>query len=184
MFCCKHSETLSDLLYTYNNFKVLLHLPSMSATESGQRCIGDWIVDPQPLGQGSFAVVWKATHRATSRPAAIKEINLTKLNSRLRQSLESEISVLSRISHQNVVQLYEVLETHGKMFLIMEYCSGGDLSQYFKSKGKISEKDIRYLMQDLAAGLREMWTHHLVHVSFPNLHVFYSIPSNNYKSRL
>ncbi|KAL4529998.1 hypothetical protein Ndes2437B_g08473 [Nannochloris sp. 'desiccata'] len=135
----------------------------MSATESGQRCIGDWLVDPQPLGQGSFAVVWKATHRATSCPAAIKEINLTKLNSRLRQSLESEISVLSRISHQNVVQLYEVLETHGKMFLIMEYCSGGDLSQYFKSKGKISEKDIRYLMQDLAAGLREMWTHHLVH---------------------
>lgn len=156
----------------------------MSATESGQRCIGDWLVDPQPLGQGSFAVVWKATHRATSCPAAIKEINLTKLNSRLRQSLESEISVLSRISHQNVVQLYEVLETHGKMFLIMEYCSGGDLSQYFKSKGKISEKDIRYLMQDLAAGLREMWTHHLVHVRFPNLHLFYSIPSNNYKSRL
>ena len=136
----------------------------MSTTESGQRCIGEWIVDANPLGQGSFAVVWKATHRATAQPAAIKEINLSKLNARLRQSLESEISVLSRISHRNVVQLYEVLETHGKMFIIMEYCSGGDLSQYFKATGRISERDAGYLMQDLAAGLKEMWTHHLVHV--------------------
>jgi serine/threonine-protein kinase ULK2 len=142
----------------------------MSTTESGQRCIGDWIVDSHPLGQGSFAVVWKATHQTTGRPAAIKE---TKLNARLRQSLESEISVLSRISHRNVVQLYEVLETHGRMFLIMEYCSGGDLSQYFKSKKKIPENDVRYLMQDLAAGLREMWLHHLVHVSFFFLKIFY-----------
>jgi serine/threonine-protein kinase ULK/ATG1 len=138
----------------------------MATSESGQRCIGDWIVEPQPLGQGSFAVVWKATHRTNhGLLAAIKEINLTKLNARLRQSLESEISVLSRISHPNVVQLYEVLETNNRMFLIMEYCAGGDLSQYFKTHKKICEKDVRYLMQDLAAGLREMWNHHLVHVS-------------------
>ena len=135
----------------------------MATSESGQRCIGDWIVGPL-LGSGSFAVVWKAEHRATGQPAAIKEINLSRLNARLRQSLESEVSILKRISHRNIVQLYEVLETHGRLFIVMEYCSGGDLAQLLKSRGRLPEPTVVALMQDLAAGLQEMWTHHLVHV--------------------
>jgi serine/threonine-protein kinase ULK/ATG1 len=147
-------------------------------TDTGQRCIGDWIVDACPIGQGSFAVVWKATHRTTHQPAAIKEINLAKLNARLRESLESEISVLSQISHPNVVQLYEVLETNSKMFLIMEYCSGGDLSQYFKAKKKISEQDVRLLMSDIAAGLAAMYRQNLVHRDLKPQNLLLSTPTD------
>jgi serine/threonine-protein kinase ULK/ATG1 len=137
----------------------------MAAPEDGQRRIGDWIVG-QLLGSGSFAVVWKARHRATGQPAAIKEINLTRLNARLRQSLESEVAILKRMSHPNVVRLYEVLEAHGRLFIVMEYCAGGDLAQLIKGRGRLPEPVVRRLMTDLAAGLRELWTNHLVHVSF------------------
>ena len=46
----------------------------------------------------------------TGDEAAVKEINLSKLNAKLRQSLESEVSILKRINHGNIVKLHEVLE--------------------------------------------------------------------------
>ncbi len=50
------------------------------------------------------------------------------------------------------------------MFLVMEYCSGGDLAAYIKRCKRVSEPVAHHLMRQLAAGLKEMWAHNLVHV--------------------
>jgi serine/threonine-protein kinase ULK/ATG1 len=126
--------------------------------------VGDWVLGCH-LGSGSFAVVWKARHALTGQVAAVKEINLARLNAKLRQSLDSEVSILRRISHANVVQLFDVVEAQGKLFLIMEFCAGGDLSQRLRAAGALPEPAARRLLQQLAAGLRELWTQQLVHVS-------------------
>lgn len=67
-----------------------------------------WELQEQ-IGKGSFAVVWKAQHRSDGRLAAVKEISTEKLNSKLQESLESEVAVLLRAKHQNIVKLYDVL---------------------------------------------------------------------------
>ena len=73
------------------------------------RCVGPWALEAV-IGQGSFAVVWRARHVRTGAAAAVKEIALSKLNAKLRQSLESEVSILKRISHPNIVELHQVIE--------------------------------------------------------------------------
>ena len=75
----------------------------------GERTVGEWVISTH-IGSGSFAIVWKARHRLTGQESAIKEIALDKLNSKLRQSLESEVSILKRINHDNIVKLLEVFE--------------------------------------------------------------------------
>ena len=47
----------------------------------------------------------------------------------------------------------------------MEYCAGGDLAHCLRRVKRLREDVARQLMRQLAAGLREMWAHHLVHVS-------------------
>ena len=82
----------------------------MSPVQAGEVVQG-WVLDYN-IGSGSFATVWKA-HRLDQEQeqvVAIKVIATDKLSAKLKQSLESEVSILKRISHNNVVKLYEVLE--------------------------------------------------------------------------
>lgn len=70
-----------------------------------------WTLD-HSIGSGTFATVWKA-HKQTqdeTLTAAVKVILTNRLSVKLLQSLECEVSILKRINHSNVVQLYEVVE--------------------------------------------------------------------------
>jgi serine/threonine protein kinase len=54
--------------------------------------------------------VWRARHVHSRVKVAIKEIKLEKLNRKLRESLESEISVLQRSKHDNIIKLHEIIK--------------------------------------------------------------------------
>ena len=56
------------------------------------------------------------------------------------------------------------LQEGNRMYLVMEYCSGGDLAAFIKRCKRVSEPVAHHLMRQLAAGLKEMWAHNLVHV--------------------
>lgn len=56
----------------------------------------------------------------------MKEINTSKLNTKLRQSLEGEISILRRVKHENIVQLHDVLQVRGYPTVrFSQICWGG-----------------------------------------------------------
>ena len=82
----------------------------MAANQAGQNVQG-WILD-RVVGSGSFATVWKAHKRIGDEEcyAAVKVIATKKLNPKLKQSLECEVSILKRIRHSNVVKLYEAVK--------------------------------------------------------------------------
>ena len=79
----------------------------------GGRKVGQWLVTGE-IGSGSFATVWRAQHEGTGNEVAIKEIRTDRLNERLRQSLESEVAILQRIDHKNIVHLKQVLPVRFK----------------------------------------------------------------------
>jgi len=58
---------------------------------------------------------------------AIKCIDKNFLFGMFTKELRNEIENLRHIDHPNVVRIYEIFETKNSMFLVMEYCSGGDL---------------------------------------------------------
>lgn len=48
-----------------------------------------------------------------------------------------EIQILKIVRHPNVIQLYEIIETNRQLFLIMEYCSGGELFDYIVKRKRL-----------------------------------------------
>lgn len=124
--------------------------------------IGDYTVFEQ-VGCGSFSVVWHAKHRLKGYDVAIKEIATARLNKKLQESLLSEIAILRKIDHPNITRLHEIIEVPGRIYLVLEYCTGGDLSKYIQRHGRVPEATARHFMRQLAAGLRVLRENNLIH---------------------
>lgn len=73
------------------------------------RLIGEYIVGPR-IGSGSFAVVWRARHRQLGIEVAVKEIDKKLLSPKVSDNLLKEISILSTISHPNIIRFFEAIE--------------------------------------------------------------------------
>ncbi|XP_034202883.1 serine/threonine-protein kinase ATG1a isoform X2 [Prunus dulcis] len=126
------------------------------------RLIGDYILGPK-VGSGSFAVVWRSRHRQLGIEVAVKEIDKEQLSPKVSDSLLKEISILSTINHPNIIRLFEAIQTQDKIYLVLEYCDGGDLAAYIHRHGKVSENVAKHFMRQLAAGLQVLQEKHLIH---------------------
>ena len=96
---------------------------------------------------------------------AVKEICTARLNRKLLRSLESEIEVLRACRHENIIRLLDICkdEANRRVFLVLEHCAGGDLSEFLKRGGRVAETDARALARQIAGGLREMRSRNLIH---------------------
>ncbi|CAI0471177.1 unnamed protein product, partial [Linum tenue] len=128
----------------------------------GGRVVGDYMVGRQ-IGSGSFSVVWHARHRVHGTEVAIKEIVTGRLNKKLQESLMSEIFILKRINHPNIISLHDIIEVPGRIHIVLEYCRGGDLSMYIQRHGRVPEALAKHFMQQLAAGLQVLRDNNLIH---------------------
>ncbi|XP_039008387.1 serine/threonine-protein kinase ATG1a-like isoform X2 [Hibiscus syriacus] len=126
------------------------------------RVVGNYILGPR-IGSGSFAVVWRSRHRQHGLEVAVKEIDKKLLSSKVSENLLKEISILSTINHPNIIRFFEAIETEDRIFLVLEYCDGGDLAAYINRHGKVSEEIARHFMRQLAAGLQVLQEKHLIH---------------------
>lgn len=111
----------------------------------------------EEIGRGSFGSVRKVIHLPTNKLMVRKEIRYGHMNSKERQQLISECSILSQLKHENIVEFYK-WDSDGKdtLYIYMEYCSKGDLSQMIKNykqqRKHISEKIVwRIMIQILLA---------------------------------
>jgi serine/threonine protein kinase len=89
---------------------------------SSARAIGDYVVTEQ-IGAGSFAVVWKAHHKQQLEfNVAIKEIITERLNKKLQESLRSEIAILRRTDHPNIIRLHDIVEVSSSPWFCFPCC--------------------------------------------------------------
>ncbi|KAK9986422.1 hypothetical protein SO802_031373 [Lithocarpus litseifolius] len=142
------------------------------------RVVGDYLVGRQ-IGSGSFSVVWHARHRVHGTEVAIKEIATGRLNKKLQESLMSEIFILKRINHPNIIRLHDIIEVPGKIHLVLEYCRGGDLSVYLQRHGRVPEAVAKQFMLQLAAGLQILRDNNLIHRDLKPQNLLLSTNNNN-----
>ncbi|KAK4385254.1 CBL-interacting protein kinase [Sesamum angolense] len=101
------------------------------------------------LGQGTFAKVYYGRNLKTGQSVAIKVIDKEKVvKVGLIDHTKREISIMSMVKHQNIVQLDEVMATKTKIYFVMEYAKGGELFHKV-AKGRFKEDIARKYFQQL-----------------------------------
>ncbi|KIY72243.1 kinase-like protein [Cylindrobasidium torrendii FP15055 ss-10] len=101
------------------------------------------------IGKGSFATVYKGAHEDTNVQVAIKTVRRDNLSAKLFENLQSEIQILKTLSHRHITRLTDIIRSERHIFLIMEYCSGGDLTNYIKKRGRV--ETLEYVPSEGAA---------------------------------
>lgn len=104
------------------------------------------------LGEGSYGKVYYSEDLQTNEFRAIKVIpNSTLLENRQKIALEREIEIMKGLNHKNIVKLYDHVTSSQYNYLILEYCSGGDLGKKIKEGGIGLPQTVNYLRQIISA---------------------------------
>lgn len=93
------------------------------------------------LGQGSYASVYRGKVIETGQPVAVKVIDKRIFTSSFNlKNLHSEIDIMKRVNHRNIVKLFDVFQTNNNMYIVTELCDF-DLYSYLKEKRKLPEEE-------------------------------------------
>ncbi|XP_073737442.1 maternal embryonic leucine zipper kinase isoform X5 [Callorhinus ursinus] len=106
----------------------------------------------ETIGTGGFAKVKLACHILTGEMVAIKIMDKNALGSDLPR-VKTEIEALKNLRHQHICQLYHVLETANKIFMVLEYCPGGELFDYIISQDRLSEEETRVVFRQIVSAV-------------------------------
>ncbi|KAJ0178241.1 hypothetical protein K1T71_006064 [Dendrolimus kikuchii] len=116
------------------------------------------------LGSGHFAVVKLARHVFTGEKVAVKVIDKSKLDDVSKSHLFQEVRCMKLVQHPNVVRLYEVIDTHTKLYLILELGDGGDLYDYImRHESGLSESLARDYFRQIVRAISYCHRLHVVH---------------------
>ena len=96
--------------------------------------IDDYLITKE-LGKGSYAVVKLAVHKTTKNKYAIKIYSKRSLiDPQKRSTVKNEINILKQIDNENVMKLYEVIDTPSNLYLVLEYIKGINLLEIMKNE--------------------------------------------------
>jgi len=126
------------------------------------------------LGKGNFSQVKTGYHELTKERVAIKILDKTKLTAKAKKMLSREISVMESIHHQNVIRLFEVIETYTKYYLIMEHAAAGELFKRLISEGRMHESEAKNIFSQIVLAVKHLHDRNIVHRDIKAENVFLS----------
>ena len=92
------------------------------------------------LNEGAFGQVFKGMHKDLNEPIAIKIMDLAKVGQKFESKFwPRELKALSGIKHENVIFVYDIIRSGGRLFIFMEFANGGDITGYLNKNGPIPE---------------------------------------------
>ncbi|KAJ0037049.1 hypothetical protein NL108_016691 [Boleophthalmus pectinirostris] len=115
------------------------------------------------IGYGTFSRVKMAFHALTKDKVALKILEKARLDPSAQRLLHREINSLESLHHPNMVRLYEVLDTPSRLYLVLEYAGGGDLSNHIYSQGKLCDHRSKITFAQILAAVKFMHSQDIVH---------------------
>jgi len=122
-----------------------------------------YVLDKLALGEGGFGKVFVAKDtRFADRLVAVKQVRKVGTPEVIK-CFYSEIRLMKELDHPNICKLFETFEQGNLIFVVMEYCEGGEVFERIISQGYISEQISCVIIAQVTAALRYAHSRHIAH---------------------
>ncbi|XP_077441129.1 calcium/calmodulin-dependent protein kinase type IV [Vanacampus margaritifer] len=111
------------------------------------------------LGRGATSVVYRCEEKDKKKSYAAKVLKKT-IDKKI---VRTEIGVLLRLSHPNIIQLKEIFETDTDIALILELVTGGELFDRIVERGYYSERDAAHVIKQILEAVEYLHDNGVVH---------------------
>ena len=115
------------------------------------------------IGEGNFGKVKLGINKTTGEEVAIKIMNKEKIKTQMGKTFIPEIEISKQFNHQNVIHVYKILEDDTNYYIIMEYCSKGELFDYIVLKKKLSKEEASIFFYQLINGVEHIHSRGYAH---------------------
>ncbi|KAH9286707.1 Serine/threonine-protein kinase Nek1 [Echinococcus granulosus] len=126
------------------------------------------------IGEGAFGVAWLASSKKSRSLKVIKEIGISGMKTKEIEESRKEISVLAKLNHPNIVKYCHSFEESNAIYIVMEFCDGGDLYSKINSQNGVlfSEHEILDWFVQIALAVKHIHDHMILHRDIKSQNVF------------
>ncbi|XP_066852853.1 serine/threonine-protein kinase Nek1 isoform X3 [Anser cygnoides] len=134
----------------------------------------DKYIKVQKIGEGSFGKAILVKAKENSQQYVIKEINISKMSNKEREESRREVAVLANMKHPNIVLYRESFEENGCLYIVMDYCEGGDLFKKINAQKGIlfSEDQILDWFVQICLALKHIHDRKILHRDIKSQNIF------------
>ncbi|CAK6981843.1 calcium/calmodulin-dependent protein kinase type IV [Scomber scombrus] len=111
------------------------------------------------LGRGATSIVYRCEEKNSQKSFAVKVLKKT-IDKKI---VRTEIGVLLRLSHPNIIQLKEIFETDTDIALVLELVTGGELFDRIVERGYYSERDAAHVIKQILEAVAYLHGNGVVH---------------------
>nr|XP_049585431.1 serine/threonine-protein kinase Nek1 isoform X4 [Syngnathus scovelli] len=126
------------------------------------------------IGEGSFGKAVLVKAKEDGHQYVIKEVSISGMSDKERQESRKEVAVLANMSHPNIVQYKESFEEGGCLYIVMDYCEGGDLFKKINSQSGMlfPEEQILDWFVQICLALKHIHDRKILHRDIKSQNIF------------
>ncbi|XP_039920250.1 serine/threonine-protein kinase Nek1 isoform X5 [Hirundo rustica] len=134
----------------------------------------DKYIKVRKIGEGSFGKAILVKAKENGQQYVIKEINISKMSNKEREESRREVAVLANMKHPNIVLYRESFEENGSLYIVMDYCEGGDLFKKINAQKGIlfSEDQILDWFVQICLALKHIHDRKILHRDIKSQNIF------------
>uniref|UniRef100_A0ABI8A339 non-specific serine/threonine protein kinase n=1 Tax=Felis catus TaxID=9685 RepID=A0ABI8A339_FELCA len=128
------------------------------------------------IGEGAFGKAFLAKRTSDSKHCVIKEIDFAKMPPQEKEASTKEVVLLAKMKHPNIVTFFSSFQENNRLFIVMEYCDGGDLmKRIHRQRGVLfSEDQILSWFVQISLGLKYIHDRKILHRDIKAQNIFLS----------
>ncbi|XP_070694405.1 serine/threonine-protein kinase Nek5-like [Pempheris klunzingeri] len=128
------------------------------------------------IGEGAFGKAFLVRDKGGGGDGqcVVKQIDLRKMSEREKEASKKEVTLLSKMNHPNIVAFISSFQERGSLYIVMEYCDGGDLLKKINMQRGVpfTEEQVVDWFVQICLGLKHIHDRKILHRDIKSQNIF------------